>query len=232
MSTLFSTMRRTGRRRFIESYEFSPALYGKLVEELGSAGAAEIALDGLRAWYLVCLYADNRLIGMPSKAVDEAWHEMILITREYTSFCDRAFGRYLHHNPDATLSVPMDDITALTLALIDKHDLPKSLFTADQDAGLEDGFNWRPRDLRRLRELTKRQARANNNRRRAGAGAGFAGGYVATGDTASDRDWSFFGLFGGGDGGGGGAHHGGGGHDGGGGHGGGCGGGGCGGGGS
>ena len=48
---------------------------------------------------------------MPSKAVDEAWHEMILITREYTYFCERAFGRYLHHNPDSTIDVPMDEIT-------------------------------------------------------------------------------------------------------------------------
>ena len=52
-------MRRKGRRRFIESYEFSPALRGKLVDELGSADAADVALDGLRGWYLACLYADN-----------------------------------------------------------------------------------------------------------------------------------------------------------------------------
>jgi hypothetical protein len=231
MSTI-TKMRRKGRRQFIERYEFTPALRNKLVEELGSAHRAEIALDGLRGWYLACLYADNRLIGMPSKAVDEAWHEMILLTREYTHFCERAFGRYLHHSPDSTLNnVTMDEITAETLAIVDTYDLPLVLFTADEDAALEDGTVWRDRDLRRLRDTNEHRARDRRRRRQAGGSAGFAGGYIG-GDGSSDGGWSFFGLFDGG-GGGGGSDGGGGGSDGGGGGcgGGGCGGGGCGGGG-
>ena len=109
MTTITDRMRRKGRRRYIETYEFPPALRNKLREELGDARTADIALDGLRGWYLACLYADGALIGMPSKAVDEAWHEMILMTREYSWFCQRAFGHYLHHSPDSTLDVPMDD---------------------------------------------------------------------------------------------------------------------------
>ena len=107
MTTIADRMRRKGRRRFIETYEFPPALHPKLVEELGSAHKADVALDGLRGWYLACLYADGELIGMPSQAVDEAWHEMILITREYTWFCQQAFGHYLHHSPESTLDVSM-----------------------------------------------------------------------------------------------------------------------------
>src|SRR4051812_40506221 len=209
MTTITDKLRRNGRRRFIETYEFPLALRAKLVEELGDSHTAEIALDGLRGWYLACLYADNRLIGMPSKAVDEAWHEMILMTREYTHFCTRAFGRYLHHNPDSTLTnVTMDEITAQTLALVDDHALPMTLFSADKDAGLADGNVWRERDLRRLRDTNERQARDRRRRRSAYTGSGFAGGYV--GDGSSDGSWSFFGLFdggggGGGDGGGGGS---------------------------
>jgi hypothetical protein len=235
MPGIFNTMRRTGRRRFIESYEFSPALRTKLTAELGSAHAADVALAGLRGWYLACLHADNRLIGMPSKAVDEAWHEMILMTREYTLFCDRGFGRYLHHTPDSVMTgVSMDDITAETLAIVDKHHIPMTLFSADADAGIEDASVWRASDLRRLRDANKRRDRDRKRRRQAGATSGFAGGYVASDGSSGDSNgWSFFGFGGGGDGGGGG--HGGGGHDGGGGGsscgGGGCGGGGCGGGG-
>ena len=36
---------------------------------------------------------------MPSKVVDNLWHEFILNTREYEQFCQQAFGRYLHHTP-------------------------------------------------------------------------------------------------------------------------------------
>ena len=48
--TKLNGIRRTGRRRFIETYEFSPALHRKLRGELGDARQADIALEGLRAW--------------------------------------------------------------------------------------------------------------------------------------------------------------------------------------
>ena len=57
---------------------------------------------GLRQW-LRCageaLRADQ-VIGMPSRAVDEAWHGLILCTARYATFCDDAYGRFLHHYPD------------------------------------------------------------------------------------------------------------------------------------
>ena len=43
---------------------------------------------------------DNQVIGMPSHAVDEAWHGLILCTARYSAFCEKAYGRFLHHHPD------------------------------------------------------------------------------------------------------------------------------------
>ncbi|UUY04989.1 hypothetical protein LRS13_05520 [Svornostia abyssi] len=37
---------------------------------------------------------------MPSRAVDEAWHGLILCTARYADFCDAAYGRFLHHHPE------------------------------------------------------------------------------------------------------------------------------------
>lgn len=40
--------------------------------------------------------------------IDDMWHTFILFTQDYTDFCQRYFGRYLHHQPttedEATLS--------------------------------------------------------------------------------------------------------------------------------
>lgn len=36
---------------------------------------------------------------MPSRAVDEAWHGLILCTALYSEFCTKAYGRFLHHHP-------------------------------------------------------------------------------------------------------------------------------------
>lgn len=57
---------------------------------------------GLRQWLRCCGAAlrDDRIIGMPSHAVDEAWHGFILCTAAYAHFCDRAYGRFLHHHPE------------------------------------------------------------------------------------------------------------------------------------
>jgi len=62
----------------------------------------ELVEKGLRQWLRCCAAAlrDKQVIGMPSHAVDEAWHGFILCTARYSAFCDKAYGRYLHHHPE------------------------------------------------------------------------------------------------------------------------------------
>ena len=57
---------------------------------------------GLRQWLRCCGAAirDKQVIGMPSHAVDEAWHGLILCTARYSAFCDAAYGQFLHHHPE------------------------------------------------------------------------------------------------------------------------------------
>jgi len=57
---------------------------------------------GLRQWLRCCAPAlrDGQVIGMPSHAVDEAWHGLILCTARYAAFCDKAYGKFLHHHPE------------------------------------------------------------------------------------------------------------------------------------
>jgi hypothetical protein len=62
----------------------------------------ELVDTGLRQWLRCCAPAmrDDQVIGMPSHAVDEAWHGLILCTARYAAFCDEAYGRFLHHHPE------------------------------------------------------------------------------------------------------------------------------------
>ncbi|OBK74936.1 hypothetical protein [Mycobacterium sp. 1274761.0] len=62
----------------------------------------ELIDEGLRQWLRCCAAAlrDNQIIGMPSHAVDEAWHGFILCTARYSAFCKQAYGRFLHHHPE------------------------------------------------------------------------------------------------------------------------------------
>lgn len=62
----------------------------------------DLVATGLRQWLRCCgaALADGQVIGMPSRAVDEAWHGFILCTRRYADFCERAYGQFLHHHPE------------------------------------------------------------------------------------------------------------------------------------
>ena len=146
-------------------------------------------------WFLACLYSQGKLLGMPSKAVDTAWHEFILITREYQSFCDEAFGYFLHHAPEATLDEPMSGALVRTLDVIDRQALamfrPRVvdgvplLFAIDKELGIPGGYVWTRDDVERLR-------------RRDGGGGGGGG----CGGSSSDCDGGGGGGCGGGCGGG------------------------------
>ena len=181
------TFTRNRRRKFIESYEYAPDFIAKLQDELGDRATALRALEGLDAWFIACLCADDRMIGMPSKIVDVAWHEFILRTREYTNFCQRAFGAYLHHTPDSTMRISATSLLPATLEIAERHAIPMVLFTADEDSGYRDGYVYstadlapharhllastaRPqapvRDLLRLQRLRGRQRRRRLLRRR------------------------------------------------------------------
>lgn len=35
----------------------------------------------------------------PTAAIDTAWHHFILFTHDYADFCQRYFGRFIHHVP-------------------------------------------------------------------------------------------------------------------------------------
>ena len=62
----------------------------------------ELIESGLRQWLRCCAPAlwDDQVIGMPSRAVDEAWHGLILCTARYSAFCRKAYGEFLHHHPE------------------------------------------------------------------------------------------------------------------------------------
>ena len=40
----------------------------------------------------------------PGRTLDIAWHEFILFTSDYASFCDQYFGGFIHHVPTPRLT--------------------------------------------------------------------------------------------------------------------------------
>jgi hypothetical protein len=150
-----SRRRRRARDRFLRLYVFPASVldqltkqYPRLVEQ-----DRQQAIEALRDFFLVRLRAGDRLLGMPSRIVDDLWHAFILGTREYKRFCDGAFGRFFHHvpasanPPDRNMQVALRMTYRLARKLEGIHGrsrLPR-LFVIDTELKSEGGqsfVNW------------------------------------------------------------------------------------------
>lgn len=108
--------------------------------------------DGLRDYFVMCAQARGRFVAMPSQVADDAWHAFILHTRYYQDFCNKAFGRFLHHTPAeamTTQTMATEGIQrAWRLACALEHINPKQperlprLFALDGALNIPNGFRY------------------------------------------------------------------------------------------
>jgi hypothetical protein len=145
---------RRSRTTYIDGFAFPAGLRRKFREARSALTPAqeELVFTALREYFHVCRIAGRRFVSMPSQAVDDAWHAFILFTRGYQAFCDRAFGRFLHHTPAEAMHSPtlaQDGIKrAWRLACLREGIDPKRpdrlplLFAIDGLLGIPNGFRY------------------------------------------------------------------------------------------
>lgn len=67
--------------------------------EISFQDAAEVFTE-TKKWLWLCHQAEvPMLLTEPLTIIDEMWHNFILFSADYAAFCDRYFGRFLHHAP-------------------------------------------------------------------------------------------------------------------------------------
>ncbi len=73
------------RQKRIDTYEFPNSIIAKVIETYPhlTEEQALIVIQRLREYFHLCNLADKSLLAMPSQAVDVAWHEFILFTKNY-----------------------------------------------------------------------------------------------------------------------------------------------------
>jgi len=149
---LWRNLARQRRLRYLNRFPYQRLLDARLAArrpELSAEQRREV-LAGLHDYFLFCLQARRRMVAMPSQAVDDAWHEFILFTRQYDKFCAHAFGRFLHHTPAEAMASPTQAGDSLRRAwrLACAHEgidpkapdrLPR-LFALDAALGIAGGF--------------------------------------------------------------------------------------------
>ena len=91
--------------QFIADYAFPPGMIDRALARCPESARAAVLEAGLRQFFLAAAADPDLRASMPSRVVDEAWHEFITFTRAYDEFCQRAFGRFLHHEPEYLMDV-------------------------------------------------------------------------------------------------------------------------------
>ena len=150
----FSLIKNEARKNFISLYEFPGYLPDKIVRTYPhlSQKDVQLVLKALKEYFKICSTAKMKMVSMPSKVVDLAWHEFILFTREYEKFCRQGFGKFLHHTP--AKAMPPNSLAKKSLkrawyiACQQENISPESpvkiplLFTIDSDLNISDGIRF------------------------------------------------------------------------------------------
>lgn len=105
---IFAWLKQGTQLAFIRAYEFHPAIAIKLRKKHPQLTDAQITLviEGLRDYFYICNQAKGKMVSMPSQVVDDAWHEFILFSHSYETFCHKALGRFLYHTPAEAMQTP------------------------------------------------------------------------------------------------------------------------------
>ena len=99
--------RRVGQRiRVINEFGFPAGVRQRFWQHHAHLDTDAVALveAGARQWFRVIAGNPGAKLAMASTVVDDLWHEFVLHTRDYAQFCDQAFGRFLHHEPEAAMT--------------------------------------------------------------------------------------------------------------------------------
>ncbi len=94
------------RESFIRSFDFPQGMHRRLGKHHPNLTADQFQLvaDSLRQFFLVHKRSGRSMVAMPSQVTDDLWHEFILYTQAYQTFCKKAFGHFFHHTPAAAMT--------------------------------------------------------------------------------------------------------------------------------
>jgi hypothetical protein len=108
LAAIYRALANKRRHRYLTEYQVPDAVLKRFRlkrQELTEEQSSQVQA-GLQQYFHICQRARGRFVSMPSQVADDLWHEFILFTRNYEVFCQKAFGKYLHHTPVEAMAGP------------------------------------------------------------------------------------------------------------------------------
>lgn len=95
----------------------------RLVKNQVKEETAETAVQEFKRFFF--LAGTQNLALVPSRAIDEVWHEFLMFTKDYAESCERLFGKFIHHEPSIGNldedSLQLDKVFSMTAKLYKNH---------------------------------------------------------------------------------------------------------------
>jgi hypothetical protein len=185
------------RRQFVRESKIPLLLNRKLREKYPhlTASDTDLVIRGLRQYFMAYLRSGKKFVAMPSQVVDAAWHEFILHTRAYESWCSTAFGKLLHHSPAEVLgkSGERNDGLRRTWYWACKEESidPRNparlplLFALDKKFDIPGGFTYVP-DCKDIDRQSGSGTQCGSDFGGSGGGAGDSGSFGGSESSGSD----------------------------------------------
>lgn len=142
------------REVYIDNYTFPKRISQSLLATYPhlKQNDLDLIIKGLREYFHICNIAGKTMVSMPSQVVDVAWHEFILFTRKYESYCHQALGRFLHHTPAEAMkskTIAQESIKVAWKIACNRENINANtptklplLFALDSLLQIEDGFKY------------------------------------------------------------------------------------------
>lgn len=156
IAVIWRKLKAAERETFIRTYRFPAGVFESLKQKYPHLEPKDCQLTAraLRQFFLTHLKSGRKYVSMPSQAVDEVWHDFILNTKAYATFCQQAFGQFMHHTPAVVMSSNQRSNEGLRrcwwYACKDENINPRHalrlplLFALDNKLKISDGFRYVP----------------------------------------------------------------------------------------
>jgi hypothetical protein len=153
---VWTRWRQAARAEYIRTYMFPKGIFDKLQTRRPELTLKDCQLTAhaLRQFFLAYLKGGRRFVAMPSQVADDLWHELILYTRHYDAFCNKAFGGFMHHTPAVVLGADRQSNAGLRriwwYACLEENINPRQptrlplLFALDTKLNIANGFRYTP----------------------------------------------------------------------------------------
>jgi len=149
---------------YIDNYQFPSRVKEAVLKEYPhlSKDDTDLVLKALKDYFKIALLAKGKMVYMPSRVVDVAWHEFLLFTKEYEKFSVEIFGKFFHHHPSEVMddvnqtkkSIDLTYKNACSIENLDAkypHKMPL-IFEIDKLLKIDDGYKYDLKALAKYKE--------------------------------------------------------------------------------